>query len=148
MELMVITGIKHNLSILTSSDITYFLLQEFNSFIVLQGGKKIAWTDYSEFGFNFIPYLLRNETGHYFDYITIAISSIICTFEHAKPELKRKFIEWIVTVIEVRKVNLFPKYYRNCWIDALTIFISTPSTRLQIRTNRPRFNVNARLALS
>ena len=104
---MVITEIKHDLSILTSSDITYFLLQEFNSFTLSQGHEKIKWRKYSSFGFDFILYLLRSETGNYFDYITIAISSIICTFEVASPELKRKFIEWIVTVIEVRKVNFF-----------------------------------------
>lgn len=112
MESMVLQAAKFKLNVLTATEISHFMLKEFNDHMLkTKSGFYFMESQIDEianYNSNFILYLLKRFKGCYYSYVTMGACAIICSFEHTMIELKEKFVRWVfkqITAIDAQVLD-------------------------------------------
>ena len=96
MEISLLNIIDYNITILTPSQICYFLINEFNKAVENKKYEPLDTNIFTNFTNNFIFHSMKESEFINFDFVTLSLSAMICTIDHSNLQYKSPFIEWIV----------------------------------------------------
>lgn len=106
MEIQIFITIQYNITVLTPSEICYFLLKEFKTIVEKTGDNEYNENMFDWFCYKYIEVAFKEMNFCEFNYMTMAITAIICSFEHLNLKYKVPFVEWIAEIIPVNPVDL------------------------------------------
>lgn len=105
MELVIFQAINCDLNVLTPTEISFYIYKDFGAYLFQKKGNKSLVKNFAtleEYASSLTLDIMCDEKGIYYDYLTIAASSILCIFDHIIKEIREEFLEWLLTVYPIK----------------------------------------------